>query len=246
MRASPCLLSFALASALRILLALAAALGSTTAFRAAYPPQWSGAGATRPDPAPPHLPDRDHVANGCHLSTLAYLARFSAAYPRETAEPLVITVRGQYGRRHHTVALVSWHGRWWFRDEFFGVFPSHQRVTEPSDRAALGCTAARQLERQAGESSTRHRTPRCASAQGREAVTLAERVLPVPSRQFRLHTKSGEIAGLVFRPQPHQVAVYIPRHGTCLAECAIDNDADAVAAFALRLGYKVSAVTLLP
>ena len=78
--------------------------------------------ATAPS-APPSYPDDSHVFNGCHLSTIRYLARYLSQYPGERGEPLVINLRNADGAiRTHTIALISWQGQSWGRDEYFGVF----------------------------------------------------------------------------------------------------------------------------
>jgi hypothetical protein len=195
-------------------------------------------------PAPPHLPDSYHVINGCHLSALAYLARFAMSYPQETGAPVLITLLNADGvRRRHTVALVTWNGGWWCRDEFYGVICLHEQTHGQTDLVTLANAASRLLERRARRAGRTNPAPRRDVCEGWQAVHLAARAIPFPSRAFRLCTNDGELGALVFRPGRRQVAVYIPRHGTCLAECAVEDDADAVALVAAQLGYTVSAIT---
>src|SRR5271170_721219 len=70
---------------------------------------------TAPAPvAPPHYTIDEHVFNGCHLSTIAFLARFHADFPAEHGEALIVLMRNAGGvRKAHTVALISWRGSWW-------------------------------------------------------------------------------------------------------------------------------------
>ena len=74
-------------------------------------------------PGPPSYPEDTHVFNGCHLSTIRYLARYLSEFPGESGMPLLIKMRNADGpKRMHTLALVSWKGQAWCRDEYFGVF----------------------------------------------------------------------------------------------------------------------------
>src|SRR5579871_5282625 len=87
---------------------------------------------------PPHFTLEDHVFNGCHLSTIAFLARFNTEYPQERGEAVILTLKnGDGAYRSHTVALVTWHGAWWCRDEYFGVIALGRKVDAGQDKARL-------------------------------------------------------------------------------------------------------------
>ena len=73
---------------------------------------------------PPVFADAAHVANGCYISAVAYLAKFSTAFPAERGEPAAFVLPSAGGSNQpHTLAIVSWRGEWWARDEYFGVVP---------------------------------------------------------------------------------------------------------------------------
>ncbi len=96
---------------------------------------------------PPAFPDAGHVPNGCYLSTAAYLARFAAAFPAERATNVAIAPRGFGGL--HTIALLTWRGEWWGRDEYFGVFRLGRAVAGNPDPVALARCAERLLAKHA-------------------------------------------------------------------------------------------------
>ena len=63
--------------------------------------------ATGPAEAAPAYPESEHVYFGCHISTVAYLARFSAEHPAERGRPAVLMMDNADGvRRPHTIALA--------------------------------------------------------------------------------------------------------------------------------------------
>lgn len=113
--------------------------------------------ATLPLPAahasatpPPHYPDHTHVYNGCRLSALAYLAKFTAEFPSEHGQPLVLSMRNADGQvRPHTLAVITWRGEWWCRDEYFGVFSLKCAADGTSDPERLTAIAERLYERHA-------------------------------------------------------------------------------------------------
>lgn len=199
--------------------------------------------------APPPFPDAVHVANGCHLSTLAYLARFARTFPHERGEPLIVAMRNADGAtRPHTIALVSWRGQWWGRDEYFGVFPLDAAVAAASSRPRLIARAETALER--------HAHARLRDAQGVGAiaargaslaqrlrdVTIAAALLPHPAAIFWVRSGAAELPLLLFRTSDGHIALYDPAHGTCWAESTMRDDARFVALAAERLGYRVASV----
>ncbi|HUL54073.1 MAG TPA: hypothetical protein VLT83_11755 [Opitutaceae bacterium] len=212
-------------------------------------------GASTAPQVPPAYPDSDHVANGCHISTITFLARFSADFPVERGEPLVVTARSADGvRRPHTIALISWQGEWWCRDECFGVFTLGWRVEARPDLQQITRRAETILEKHV---RTVLRTtvvdPRPApppkvmsSEQKARDVELVARMVPFPATIFWVRSGSDELPMVFFRPTDCQIAVYEPLHGTSLAECSSRDDAKIVAAVASRLGYHVDGVQVAP
>jgi hypothetical protein len=203
-----------------------------------------------PAEAPPDFPDPVHVPKGCHISTLAYVARFGAAAPHERAQPLVIALVNQGGeRKPHTVALLTWRGEWWCRDEYFGVFPLHRSVRAQPRPESLAARAAARLEEHAHQrthetpaSHLRSATPEALPSTDERDLALAAAMLPYPAQRFEVRCATGVLAVLLFRPGPDEIALYTPRHGTCIGRGAIRDDARAVNIIATQLGYHVLAV----
>ena len=215
-----------------------------------------GRAAEIPSPAsalqstPPDFPDIVHVASGCHVSTLAYIARFLAAVPCEHAVPLIVSLENRDGsRKPHTVALLTWQGRWWCRDEYYGVFSLQRAVAAHPRPEQLATWAGARLERQARERWRSADAPRprllrsdLPAAAGERDLELAAALLPFPTRRFEVRCGTETFSVLLFRPAANEIAVYEPRHGTCLGVGPISNDARAVEIVATRLGYRVLAV----
>lgn len=230
---------------------LALSLAITAGFAA------SAARAANPAPdasldpsAPPSFPDSTHVFNGCHLSTISYLARYLSQYPGERGEPLVINMRNADGlRRMHTMALISWRGRAWCRDEYFGVFAlGCPFETRPNlDRLSAKAEACYQSHARMaihfGGMAQRREAPEDLSPEERlREVTVATQIIPYPTSIFWVRCGREELPVAFFRPGGRQVAVYDPLHGTSLAECSISDDAKVVSLVAARLGYSSEGV----
>ena len=199
-----------------------------------------------PTSLPPAYPDRAHVSNGCHLSTITYLARYLSEHPTEQGEPLVIQVVNFDGTvRSHTIALLSWQGQLWCRDEYFGVFTLGCAVEARPSAERLVAKAQEMLERhekkliRAGGITLCPVPPEKMSAEQRtmEVKVMAE-IIPFPTTVYWVHSGKRDIPLAFFRPAAGQIAVYDPQHGTCLAECSVRNDAKIVAAIATKLGYQ--------
>jgi hypothetical protein len=214
-------------------------------------PASAGLAAAPGTDAPPAFPDAAHVLNGCYLSTTAYLARFHAAFPQERGAPLAVEPRGFQSR--HTIAVVSWRGAWWGRDENFGVFAI--------DRSVAGTPDPEKLVRHAENALSRHAQREVAAGRGefaRRAPTTmpAEKRLELVARAADLVPHRAEIlwvAGgnealpfLFFRPGPREIAVYDPIHGTATAETDATDPVAIVSVVAARLGYRVAAVRATP
>lgn len=203
-----------------------------------------------PDSAPPAFADDAHVSNGCHISTLAYVARFAAEFPGERAEPLIVEMPNADGaRRPHTLALVSWRGELWGRDEHFGVFPLKLSATANVKPERVATRAAAALERNARADARNPGYRRAPVAIGsvdsnklRHEAELAARLLPVPATVYWVTTGGREYPLVFFRPDGRSIAVYDPHRGTCMAETASRDDAGIVAAVAGRLGYRPTSV----
>ncbi len=199
---------------------------------------------------PPAYPDGEHVSNGCYVSTFNFLARFRAEFPEERGEPAIVTLRNADGsRRPHTVALVSWQGEWWGRDEYFGVFPLGRSVAAHPNPEELAGRAGAMLEKHAAKlvrsrMASRPPTPatEMAAEQRVREVTAAARMIPARATVFWVKSGKSEVPVAFFRPTDRQIAVYDPLRGTSLAECACPDDAKVVAAVASRLGYRVDGV----
>jgi len=200
--------------------------------------------------APPHYPDATHVFNGCHLSTLAYLAKFSAEFPAEQGQPLVVQMLNADGcTRSHTMSLISWRGEWWIRDEYYGVFSLNCTVAAVSDLSCLKTLAERLYARHAAEVSRQANAPRppvvpshLSAEQRIRDVKLAADRIPVAHTIFWVRDGRREIPLVFFRPAPGQIAVYDPSFGTGVAKCSEANDAKVVALVATRLGYRADQV----
>lgn len=199
---------------------------------------------------PPHLPDAVHVPNGCHLSTLAFLARYQAEQPGERGRPVVVAMRNADGAtRPHTLALITFRGELWCRDEYFGVFPLGLRAdAEPAERRLVARIEPR-LEQHARLHLARPGSLRPIAAPGslpaQEAlayVRSAATMLPHPARVFWIRSGTADVPALLFRPTPDEIAVYLPTHGTCVAECNIPDDVRVVELVAARLEYRDAVV----
>lgn len=206
--------------------------------------------ATESDREPPHFPDEVHVFNGCHLSTLSYLARFTAEYPAEQGQPLVLLMDNADGiKRPHTVSLISWQGSWWCRDEYFGVSPLGLRVSQNLSLARISSRAGSVLKKhfraQMSKSST-VRPPTVPATLSPEQtlreVSVASQKIPLPSTIYWVQTGRSEIPLVFFRPARDTIAVYHPTFGTCVAECSASDDAGIVKSVAAVFGYLVDSV----
>lgn len=198
-------------------------------------------------PVPPAYPDKIHVPNGCQLSTVRYLAQFNSDHPDERGE--ILSLRMPNTNRDHAVALVTWHGQLWCRDEYFGVFPLEWRA-EPRPavgelvkrtEALLRQQAARRIHR-IGAPEAQIAWERMSARQRLAAVVQAARIIPFPTTLFWIRSGDREIPVVFFRPMGQHIAVYDPSNGTCLAECACCNDAKVVRQVATRLGYVVEGI----
>lgn len=197
--------------------------------------------------APPAFADAVHVPNGCFISTLSYLAKFRAAYPEERGTNLTVVLRNFAGP--HTIAVVTWRGQWWGRDEYSGVFKLRCAVAPADDIARLRTQATSTLE---GIASRHLKSGRIAAApvsldglhQGKRlaAVVAAADLLPRTSQIYWVRGHHGVVPFLFFQPAEGTVAVYDPASGTATGECALRNITTVVTMVANELGYVPTAV----
>lgn len=195
--------------------------------------------------APPAYPDRYHVFNGCHISSVTYLVRFTAEFPAENGHAHVAVLRNADGSiKPHTMALITWRGEWWCRDEYYGVFRLHC----PADKAPDLHHLERLFEDQAVRVNRRQRVhplkaPEYFTASQRlHDVTAVAAGLPFPKTVFWVGHGKQEVPVVFFRPAPGVVAVYDPAHGTAVAECSVANDVRVASALATKLGYRAEAI----
>ena len=199
---------------------------------------------------PPSYPDAAHVPNGCHLSAIRYLSRYLSDFPGERGEPLVINmVNADRSRKMHTMALISWHGQAWCRDEYFGAFALGCPLVARPNLARLSARAeacyqehARMLIHMAGMTQRREASEDLSSEDRFHEVTQAAWIIPFPTTIFWVRSGREEFPVAFFRPGGRQVAVYDPMNGTSVAKCSILDDAKVVSLVAARLGYRSDGV----
>jgi len=196
---------------------------------------------------PPDFPDGMHVENGCYLSTLVYLAKFIAAFPGEQAASVMVQPRNY--DEPHTIALVSWRGRWWGRDEYCGVFEVDAATHPATVTDSLTSAAEKALEKysarlaKAGRVAIAPPTPNDLPLEKRaHEIAAARALLTCDSALFWVKTGGRELPFLFFHPAPGLIAVYDPVSGTATAESVMTNGARVVELVAAKLGYKVAAV----
>src|SRR5947209_9807572 len=158
----------------------------------------------------PETKDEFHVNNGCYLSASRFLSRFLGANPG--AEGSIQTVVLPGGEKH-SIAVLKEKSKTWGRDEFIGVFDVYGDVQRAYD------TALRRWFRNATEkeiaTQTAERVPRTFNDRFAE-VQRAKALLPesVASEIMIIPTNHGDVAVLVWNPEPGRGAVYEPSFGT--------------------------------
>lgn len=200
---------------------------------------------------PPAFADPVYVLNGCHISTLNFVARFQREFPHERAELARVLVRSVDDLRvRHTIALFTWQGAWWCRDDIVGLAALDETVQPNADLAALGSKAeavldrveARKLRQRQTRSSQPEIGAELSSARRTREVRAAAELLPLPGTIYWVRTGSREIPVLLFHPAPGQIAVYEPTVGSCLAETKELDDAKVVKLVGEKLGLAVKRV----
>ncbi len=195
---------------------------------------------------PPCYPDSVHVLNGCHLSTIRYLAQFKSEYPSERGDVLVISTSD--ADRNHAVALITWHGQLWCRDEYFGVFSLDSLEPRPNSEVLVD-RIENILRERAAQSGHKGGGPNTHLARGSISkdqrlveVVRAKQIVPFCTTLFWIRSKNQEIPMLFFRPASQRIAVYDPLHGTCIASCECHDDSRIVSYVAVKFGYSVDGV----
>lgn len=225
----------------RSLCAAALAFVLTSAFLAV-------AASANPAPSsPPRFPDAIHVREGCFISSVAYLAKFEAEFPGEFGAP--VAVHPRIYPTPHTVALVTWAGEWWLRDEFVGVLRLNMPVVAREITVDVKDRAEKALDRRVRSLSAKDRAgilspglhERGAVDAARE-VDAAEKLIPFAVERFHIMSGGRETPVLFFRPSPGKIAVYDARFGTAAAETAMADSAMIVGMVAEHLGYKAASV----
>lgn len=191
---------------------------------------------------PPAFPDAVHVREGCFVSSLAYVARFCREHPDERAQ--LLTVHPVNFNGPHTIALLSWRGQWWGRDEYSGVFPLRCEVRRDLDLARLASRADAALRSVASRHLREGRIhgadlgPRRLGVPEREAdVARAAGLLPVASTVVRVRCGREDLPFLFFQPESGRIAVYDPAIGTAAADCTPTDIPALVRQVVRRLGY---------
>ena len=196
---------------------------------------------------PPNFPDMVHVANGCYVSAAAYIARFRAACPAERAEPAAVVLPNADGlSRPHTVAIVSWHGSWWARDEYYGLVDLRSPSARPWDPATVTRRIERAFRHRAAGQPQRQPDRVPDGADPREwrlgHIEAARMLLPVESCVIWMRSGLDDLPFLFFRrAEDGGFAVYDPGFGTVQAVSRLREPDTLVAAVAERLGYPAAA-----
>lgn len=202
------------------------------------------AACAEPPATPPAFPDSVHVTRGCYLSTAAYLARFQDQYPAESAWPLTVAPRNFGGP--HTLAVLTWQGRWWARDEYVGVFALDCPVTSTTDVHRLRDRAEHRIRSLAkaqlkagrilGEPDALVAMP---LATREREIAQAVTLIPCTATVIRVRCRGREVPFLLFQAGAHRIAVYDPATGTATVECEPTDPLALVQAVAKKLGYPV-------
>lgn len=156
---------------------------------------------------PPAWPDTACVANGCYVSTAAYLARLRAAYPTVVAR--AESVRLPSGR-WHTVAVVAWERRTYLRDMYIGVAPAHGDVQRSYDRALSMWRA------QGGRHGYRERVARSAAERRADVETAAHLLGTEQTEIVSVLSNRGPIPVLAWKTAEGELALYEPTTGTAV------------------------------
>lgn len=197
---------------------------------------------------PPVFPDVVHVANGCFVSAVVYISRFTAAFPGERGETAALMLPNDDGQiKPHTLAVVTWHGEWWARDEYYGVFSLSEPVERPWTLGRLRRRAITEMSAAAARARRERRPVRqvrpptktlATRAWRREQIDTAQALLPLPAEVCWFDGSSGPEPFLFFRLGGDRFAVYDPSVGTASANSPEHQSGRLVAAVARRMGYR--------
>jgi len=177
---------------------------------------------------------------------MLYLRRFEAENPGERGIPLVVD--NYTGVTRHTVAMVTWQGEWWCRDERLGVFALGLKVVDGGFPQGAERKVGRELSRRArqhyrGTDLTRladeARNP---TAERRAIDVVAAAGMVEGSTICWVAEGKREVPVLFFRPAPSRIGVYDPAYGSAVADTSASNVEQIVLAVTKRLGYAAQGV----
>lgn len=159
----------------------------------------------RTEVSPPWWPDEHFVANGCFVSTSAYLHKLRERYPGVPTR--AAHVRLPTGA-HHTIAVVHWHNRNYGRDVFLGVFRIRGELQDSFDRAWAAWLS------RGGQYGFKE--PRVATlAERAQELELAAKILAFAHPTLiHVASKNGLVPLLWWLTPEGDLAVYEPTIGT--------------------------------
>lgn len=167
----------------------------------------ASAAADWPD-APPWWPDQIYAANGCYLSASAYVARLASTYPAADATTYTVEIPSC---RKHTIAVVTWNGVKYGRDQYIGVFKIGDSDPQTSFVATL---------RRWWQAKRTHRYPekRPSSIAERHAeVLLARQIMSFAKTELvPVITPTGAVTILTWQTTTGELAIYEPMLGTAV------------------------------
>lgn len=196
--------------------------------------------------APPYHADPVHLTNGCQLSSMLYLRRFTTEFPAERGTPLVVD--NYSGVNRHTVTLVTWQGEWWCRDDRLGIFPLGMKVEGSEGPERIERKASREIARRVRE---HYRDADLKSMRDanhnpsgeRRAIDVVNAAGMVDdSTVYWVTAGDREVPVLFFRPTVDSIGVYDPAFGSAVATVKSNNVDLIVTAVAKQLGYNVTEV----
>ena len=218
----------------------------STAFRAALVAVAFSAARLTASDTPPGYPDRVHLTNGCQLSSMLFLRRYTAEFPAERGVRLV--VNNYSGINQHSVSLVTWQGEWWCRDDRLGIFPLGVKVEGSEMPAKIEKTVSRELSRRAKAEYRDADLKRMARenynppAERRSVDVVNAASMVEGSTVYWVTAGNKEVPVLFFRPTADSIGVYDPAFGSAVAVVHCSNVDQIVTAVTKQLGYKVTSV----
>ncbi len=162
--------------------------------------------------SPPWWPDKIYAANGCFLSASAYVARLVSTYPAAKASTQTVEIPSCRG---HTIAVVSWNGVKYGRDQYIGVFKIGDGDPQASFEAAL-----RRWRQEKRTHPYPERRPH-SMAERRAEVLLARSIMAFAKTELLpVNTPTGVVTVLTWRTPTGELAIYEPTLGTAVGSTA--------------------------